>query len=125
MKVSYWCGWITPKRKLLKMCNWLSIKQLVFYQSVIMALKIATTGSPFYLATKMSTTYPRETRQATTGCIRFGEQFSANQNPIQKSFCNRATIQYNSIPASIRTVKSLPVFRSRLKKWLELNIPID
>jgi hypothetical protein len=77
------CGWFTPKRKLLKMCNWLSIKQLVFYQSVIMAHKIAT---------KMSSTYPRETRQETTGCVRFGEQFSANQNPIQKSFCNRATV---------------------------------
>ena len=101
------------------MCNWLSIKQLVFYQSVIMAHKIATTSSPFYLATKMSTTYLRKTRQATTGCIRFREQLSTNQNPIQKSFGNRATVQYNTIPASTRTVRSLPVFRSRL------NIPID
>ena len=24
------CGWFTPKRKLLKLCKWLSIKQLVF-----------------------------------------------------------------------------------------------
>ena len=118
-------GWFTPKRKLLKKCNWLSIKQLIFYQSVILAQKIATTSSPFYLAAKMNTTHPIETRQATSGCIRFGEQFSANQNPIQKSFCNRATHQYNSIPASIRTVKSMPLFKSRLRKWIETNIPID
>ena len=118
-------GWFTSKRKLLKKCNWLSIKQLIFYQSVILAHKIATTSSPFYLAAKMCTTHPRKTRQATSGCIRFGEQFSANQNPIQKSFCNRATNQYNSIPASIRTVKSMPLFKSRLKKWIETNIPID
>jgi hypothetical protein len=119
------CGWFTPKRKLLKMCNWLSIKQLVFYQSVIMAHKIATTSSPFSLAAKMSTTHPRRTRQATTGCIRFGENFSANQGLIQKSFCHRASHQYNSIPASIRCVKSMSAFKSRLKKWIEENIPID
>ena len=76
-------GWFTPKRKLLRKCNWLSIKQLVYYQSVVLAHKIATTSSPFYLAAKMTTAHPRKTRQAASGCIRFGEQFSANQNPIQ------------------------------------------
>ena len=119
------CGWFTPKRKLLKMCNWLSIKQLVFYQSVIMAHKITTTSSPFSLAAKMSTTHPRRTRQATSGCIRFGESFAANQSLIQTGFCHRATNQYNSIPATIRSIKSMPTFKSRLKKWVETNIPID
>ena len=119
------CGWFTPKRTLLKMCNWLSIKQLVFYQSVIMAHKIATTSSPFSLATKMSITHPRRTRQSTSGCIRFGENFAANKSMIQTSFCHRSTNQYNSIPASIRSSKSMSIFKSRLKKWVESNIPVD
>jgi hypothetical protein len=33
--------------------------------------------------------------------------------------------QYNSIPDSIRKVKSMPLFKSRLRKWIETNIPID
>ena len=118
-------GWFTPKRKLLKLCRWLSIKQLVFYHSVVLAHKIATTGSPLYIAAKMSTDHPRRTRQATSGCIRYGEQFSANQSLTQKSFCFRTTAQYNSIPASIRAVKSMPTFKVKLKKWVETNIPID
>ena len=119
------CGWFTPKRKLLKMCKWLSINQLVFYQAVVMAHKIVLTSSPYHLAGKMSTTHPRETRQSTSGCIRFGENFSANQAPVQKSFCHRATGQYNTIPASLRSEKSMPSFKLKLKKWVESNIPVD
>ena len=118
-------GWFTPKRKLLKLCRWLSIKQLVFYHSVVLAHKIATTGSPLYIAAKMNTDHPRTTRQATSGCIRYGEQFSANQSLTQKSFCYRTTAQYNSIPASIRAVRNIPTFKVKLKKWVETNIPID
>ena len=119
------CGWFTPKRKLMKMCKWLSINQLVFYQAVVMAHKIVLTSSPYHLASKMSTTHPRETRQSTSGCIRFGENFSANQAPVQKSFCHRATGQYNTIPASLRSERSMPSFKLKLKKWVESNIPVD
>ena len=119
------CGWFTSRRKLLKMCNWLSIKQLVFYQTVVLAHKITTTKSPFYLATRMSTSHPKRTRQASTGCIRYGEDFSANKTHTQKSFRHRATTQYNSIPASIRTIQSMASFKFKLRKWVETNIPID
>ena len=118
-------GWFTPKRKLLKLCRWLSINQLIFYQSVVTAHKIVTTNSPFHLSARMSTAHPRRTRQATTGCIRFGETFTANQSLVKTSFCYRATTQYNSIPASIRSIRSIPTFKSRLKKWVEINVPID
>ena len=119
------CGWFTPKIKLLKQCRWLSVKQLVFYQSVVLAHKIATSGSPGYLASKMSTDHPRRTRQATTGCIRYGEKFNANQSFIQKSFCHRATGDYNSIPANIRLERNLTTFKTKLKRWVETNIPLD
>ena len=119
------CGWFTPRRRLLQMCKWLSIKQLIFYQSVVMAHKIATVGSPFSLAVKMTTTHPRDTRQAASGCIRVGENLFANHAQLQNSFCHRATTQYNSIPASIRAVKSMPTFKLKLKQWVQTNIPLD
>ena len=118
-------GCFTPKRKLLKACRWLSIQQLIFYQSVVTAHKIVTRNSPLHLATRMTTDHPRRTRQATSGCIRFGETFSTNNSAAQKSFCHRLTTQYNSIPASIRAVKTIPTFKVKLKKWVETNIPID
>ena len=118
-------GWFTPKRKLLMTCKWLSINQLIFYQSIVTAHKIVTTNSPYHLAMRMNTTHPRRTRQATTGCIRFGETFSANQSIVKTSFCYRATTQYNSIQASIRSIRSIAIFKSKLKKWVEVNVPID
>ena len=118
-------GWFTPKRRLLKLCRWLSVKQLIFYQSVVLTHKIATTGSPLYLASRMSTEHPRRTRQATTGCIRYGENFTANQSLIQKSFCHRAIGDYNSIPADIRVLQNMQTFKVKLKKWVEMNIPVD
>ena len=124
-KIFTGCGWFTPRKKLLQLCRWLSLKQLVFYQSVILAHKIAISRSPLYLVSRMSTEHPRRTRQATTGCIRYGENFNANQSLIQKSFCHRAIGNYNSIPTNIRLVQNMTTFKVKLKKWVEMNIPVD
>ena len=48
-------SWFTPVRVLLSKCKWLSVRQLLLYQSIILAHKIATTGSPTSLAIRMST----------------------------------------------------------------------
>ena len=39
------CNWYTPTRTLLIKCNWLSINQMTFYQSVMLAPKIVMTGA--------------------------------------------------------------------------------
>ena len=119
------CNCFTSTRTLLKKCNWLSVQQLIFYQSVILAHKIVTSGSPLYLAQKMSTYHPYRTRQGSTGSIRFAENFTYKSTRAQHSFCYQTTIQYNSIPAEIRAATSLPMFKSKLKIWVASNIPID
>jgi hypothetical protein len=119
------CNWYTPTRTLLKKCNWLSINQMIFYQSVILAHKIVMTGAPYYLAQKMSTDHPYQTRQATFGGIRFGEAFHSTQSRTQNSFRYRSTLQYNSIPAELRTISYLPRFKTKLKLWVASNIPLD
>ena len=80
------CSCFTSTKTLLQKCNWLSVQQLIFYQSVILAHKIVTTGSPYYLAQKMSTSHPYRTRQGSTGSIRFGENFSYKSTLAQNSF---------------------------------------
>ena len=93
--------------------------------SVVMAHKIATLSAPFSLAAKMTTAHPRNTRQAASGCIRFGENLSANHSYFQDSFCHRASLQYNSIQASIRAVRNMMTFKMVLKQWVQTNIPLD
>ena len=116
-------SWFTPARVLLNKCKWLSVRQLVVYQSILLAHKIATKGTPISLAAKMNTAHPYRTRQASTGSIRFGEQFPSTQGRGQNSFCYRSTKDYNSIPAKIRSMKSLPAFKAKLKQWILMNIP--
>ena len=119
------CNWFTPTRALLKKCSWLSVKQMIFYQSVHLTHKIVKNGSPLYLAQKMSTTHPYRTRQATSGGIRFGKLLSSNLSRTQDSFCYRSTGQYNSIPADIRCITNLAKFKGKLKQWVASNITID
>ena len=61
-------SWFTPTGRLLKDCKWLSVRQLVFYQTVV-------SGKPDHLSKKFSTDHPYMTRQATGGGLRFGEDY--------------------------------------------------
>ena len=117
-------SWFTPARVLLNKCKWLSVKQLVLYQSILLAHKIASQRTPVSLTEKMNTVHPYRTRQASTGSIRFGENFSSSDGRAQNSFCYRATKDYNIIPAKMRSIKSLPTFKSKLKQWILMNTPI-
>ena len=116
-------SWFTPTSALLA-CNWLSIKQLIFYQTVAAAHKIIQTGVPSYLSEKLSTEYPRYTRQSTWGYIRFGESFTGTGSLCHSSFTYRAREDYNRIPWEIKQANNMNTFKYKLKKWTLINIPI-
>ena len=79
----------TPLRKLLRQCGWLSVNQLVFYQSVLTIHKVKVTGNPKYISEKINNEHPYSTRQATGGEIRFGDNFAGKSALISSSFCYR------------------------------------
>ena len=115
----------TSTRRLLTACNWLSVRQLVFYQTVIMTHKIMLTNSPQYMKKKLSTNYPYRTRQATNGSIRYGETFNTKNSLTQSSFAYRGLKDYNMIPANIRACNTLATFKTKLKKWVLANVNIS
>ena len=117
--------WFTPTRRLLKECKWLSIRQLVFYQTVLGVHKIVVAGKPDHLSKKFKRDHPYRTRQSTTGGLRFGEEFNAKSSLSHSSFCYRGTVDYNKIPVNIRQAKTMGTFKYKLKKWVSSNIPID
>ena len=47
----------TSTRKLMDRCGWLTARQLVVYQSVIMVHKILLTGKPYYLHSRLYSDY--------------------------------------------------------------------
>ena len=87
--------------------------------------KIIKTQAPMYLHQKMITSHPYQTRQATDGAIRFGEQFDARRELTRGSFCYSGTMEYNTIPVEIRAANTAQTFKYKLKKWVVGNIPID
>ena len=117
-------SWFTPTRILLARCNWLSVQQLVFCQTVLTIHKIVISGRPYYLHKKMISQYPYKTRQAVGGGVRFGENFTGTSGLIHDSFCYRGAVDYNRVPSFIRSARSLNTFKYKLKQWVSTNIPL-
>ena len=115
----------TSTKRLMTKCKWLSIKQLIFYQTVSMAHKTKMNKLPLYMYRKFSSVYPYETRQADGGCIRLGTEFNSKMSLCHDSYRYRAVSNYNSIPSQIRLTSNMGTFKLKLKKWVVSNIPVD
>ena len=115
----------TSTKELLKTCNWLSVRQMVFYFTVLTTHKTIMNGAPKYLKDRLCSNFPYRTRQKTQGELRFGQTFAGKHSLTHDSFCYRSVNDYNSIPAAIRLEQKLPSFKFRLKKWIKDTIPIN
>ena len=113
-------SWFTATRQILKQCGWMSIRQLAFYHTVLTMHRILRSSKPVYLRSKVSYDYPYHTRQATGGNIRYNRA-----KVVEGSFISRATRNYNSIPDDFKAVKTLLMFKKKLRKWTLENIPIE
>ena len=117
-------GIYTPVAELLKQCGWLSVRQLVFYQSVMVVYKTIFTSYPQYIISKLSRQFPYNTRLAQSDSVRMGEEFQCKLQLTEKSFMNRATISYNLLPPELRRTSKLETFKEKLKAWVQENVNI-
>ena len=106
-------------------CGWLSVKQLVVYQTVIMIHKSVKTEAPPYIYSRLSNPYTFRTRQSNSGSIRQDETFNSKSSLPRTSFRYRGAHDYNMIPANIRNISNLTSFKVKLKQWIRRNISID
>ena len=112
------------KKKLLNRVHWPSIRQLIFFHTVLQAHKTIKTGFPRVLNESISTTHPIRTRSAAMGHIRFGETFRGQPNLVNLSFRHSTVQSYNLVPAHVRT-GSIATVKNKLRKWVYQNVPID
>ena len=110
--------------ELLKQCGWLSIRQLIFYHSVISIFKTLQTTYPKYIFSKLSSEFPYNTRLAQSESVRMGLAFQCKLELTEKSFLNRATVSYNKLPAELRQVRKLETFKEQLKIWVLANYKV-
>ena len=110
--------------KLLKRVGWLSIRQLVYYHTVLQAHKVIRTGKPAGIHMTISTDHPYRTRSATNERIRYGESFQGGSSLIVASFKHRAVHWFNQVSPEVYS-GSLSVVKHKLKEWVRKNVDID
>ena len=113
---------LTETTKLLKQTGWLSIRQLFVYHSLLLAFKVITTGRPCYIQKKLLRCFPYQTRQATGGCILVTDTPKSDYR--RKSFIHSGIKYWNMLPDALRKMQKLQEFKTGLKQWTMMNIPI-
>ena len=116
---------LTSTRELLRQCNYLSVKQMIYYHSVAAVHKLLVQCAPEYLHQVVSGAltsgvrhrYP--TRTADTRLVAPAKLAVANS-----SFRWRASTQYAALPEDLRMEKSLKVFLTRLREHTHRRIAI-
>ena len=107
------------KKQLLGKVDWLSVRQLVYYHTVLQAHKTMITGQPRPLHASLPTDHPYMTRNAAAGNIRYGENMTST-----KTFKYRAMAWYNPIPTEVKT-GTIPTVKRKLKAWVKKSVPME
>ena len=111
-------GWWTPSSTLLLQCGWLSIRQMVIYQSLLLLFKTKQNMCPEYIFSKISCKFKRVTRNQTAGGIKDNRRFCSNL--ANESFLPRSIKLWNEkVPGDIRTIVSIIEFKQKLKSWVK------
>ena len=111
-------SWYTPTRILLHQCNWLSVKQLIFFHTALLVWRVKNTENPVYINSKFQ---PSRTRTSDQGNLRLPVvEYSLSR----KSFMVRSASVWNSIPPEIRNINTIGTFKKKLKEWTKFNIEL-
>ena len=132
-------SFFTPTKTVLKTCQWMSVRQLMTYHSLVLLYKTLKHKTPEYLYHRVTAggKFPYKTRQAATcpegfsfeiqhpvdsGSVR---QVTGNKLDLSKNgWCWRSVEMFNTIPDHIRLETNLVNFKKKLKVWVDLNVSI-
>ena len=114
----------TSTLELLKQTGWLSVRQMVFFYSVLMVHKIQNAGKPVYLANKLRSNYRYDTRNSRSNIIQQGPEFRAKRALTINSWRWYATKNFNDLPTDIRNCVETNPFKLKLRRWVKENVPL-
>ena len=112
-------------KELLKQCNYLSVKQMVYYHSVAMVHKTLKQQAPVYLhdvLLKAMTSGVRHRYPTRTSGKRVVAE--ASLSVANTSFRWRAGAQYAALPANIKEEQNIKSFLIQLKRYTIEQIEI-
>ena len=93
--------------------DWLTVKQLIMYHTLLTVYRVRQTQEPEYLAAVLC----RDNH--------YGKIVVPNTRLtlFKKSFTIRGACNWNSLPPSIRQLKKIGHFKKELKAWIKREVP--
>ena len=108
---------------MLKETGWLSVRQCVFYHSVLLAWKVVHTRCPVYLNSKLVGNRPLyATRLAAAGSLVHGPR--PRLDLIGSSLRWRSAENWDLVPRTICQIVECSKFKQQLKEWVKLNVQV-
>ena len=116
----------TPIKQLLKECGWRSVRQEMYYHTVLQVHKTLVNQAPLYLYSKLTEDgkYSRDTRQARNSSIRLGPSYQTGLSLCKDSFRWRGAAWYEALPTDIRGEWKIGIFKRKVNNWIKTNIVI-
>ena len=111
----------TPIPTLLKSSGFLSFHQMCAFYTLSLAKKIIIAREPVHIFQELEKSQPitsRPRRNYSTTNTHFNLSIS------RESFIYQATKLYSKLPTEISTVQEITTFKKKVRKWVELNIPV-
>ena len=102
----------THRNTMFDESGYMSIKQEIYYHTVLNIYKIKNTKQPEYL-------YDRLSQENIFGNIVLDK---TNLTLARNGFIYRGSMNWNSLPPDIRKLKKLKSFKTEVKKWILENV---
>ena len=113
-----------PIKDMLKETNWLSVRQLSVFHTLMQAKKILVQKQPSYLYDRLV----GGNRMRYARRIVPGREIVLGRKPrlslIESSWRWRAAKQWAGLPREVKGITKLSTFKSKLKVWVKENVTV-
>ena len=101
------------RNKMFDNLDWLSVRQMIDYYTLIAVYRIRMSGEPEYFA------------KVFNNVNRKGSIIVQNTrlSLFQSSFRIRGASQWNCLPQNVREAPKISQFKNGLKQWIKMNVP--
>ena len=112
-------GLFTSQKNLLSETNWLSIRQMITFHSILQIWRVRKSNRPEYLNDIFNPNYNQQTRMVRNGNIRIPDtETSLGKNALRI----RGATWWNSLPPDLKMFSGdVLSFKRELKKWVKTN----
>ena len=102
----------TVRNKMFDQLDWLTVNQLVRYHTLLAIFRIRTTREPEYLASGLC-----DDNRSGNIIVQ-----KSNLTLFRNSFMYRGPSHWNALPARIKQLTKVGVFKREVKTWIKNNI---